>query len=98
MEWIKAAKVGDKVVCCIGDGVVRCKPLDVNSIYTVREIAEWKGTIGVRLAEVRNALDPFDFEYSYLPSRFRPVQPRKTDINMFTDILKKASNPIKETA
>jgi hypothetical protein len=64
-------------------------------IYTVRGFivpyAGYSGTPGVLLEEIINPLCPYfegTFEPSFLPSRFQPVTSRRTDISVFTDILR----------
>jgi len=114
-EWIKAAKVGDRVVAVDMDryepkGYVLLEPVvapETGKIYTIRsitigvlggvvcfkvhEIADQKVRVLIN-GEERIGDVVFD------AVGFRPVQPRKTSISIFTDILKKASKPVEEHA
>jgi len=114
-EWIKTAKVGDKVVCVddvnrtirIDDGFVE-RPVS-GVVYTIRDIVVGKSSegpdIGFRLVEIVNQPHDYDdlfdrkvfVEVSFKASRFRPIAPRKTDISIFTDMLKSVGKPVKET-
>ncbi|CAH2399154.1 hypothetical protein [Mesorhizobium ventifaucium] len=71
---------GMKVVCVDNRG---CQILlQVGAIYTVRALdAEW-----VYLAELSTISECPDSS-GYLPRRFRPAQPRKADISIFTAML-----------
>lgn len=109
-DWIKTAKVGDRVVCIdatvsvSGRLVLDC--LSVGAIYTISSLEENHDGIAVDLKECpypfRDPIPGYLFEIGYRASRFRPVQPRKTDITIFTDMLKPVSepadNPIHEVA
>lgn len=107
-EWIKAAKAGDKVVAIKTDkqppsvGV----PVPVGTVLTIREI---KGAvrssgffqIGLLFEEIKNeaimtSLGVWELDYDH--ECFRPVTPRKTDISVFTDMLKTVGKPIEEHA
>jgi len=57
------------------------------SIYTIKQIE-------VHCGEVFVFLEECDHLSSYLASKFRPVNTRKTDISVFTDILIKPKQPI----
>lgn len=79
--------VGQKVVCVddspIEDG--RSALVMRGAIYTISEIVmicRHPG-YGVRLVE----LTPYPGKGGWLPSRFRPVTERKTDISIFTELL-----------
>ncbi len=101
LDW----KVGDKVVCINADGLAEYEEAPVRGqIYTIRDIAaDWVGRVGVRLQEVRNGPHPGVVpddsgctERGFLTSRFRKVQPRKTDISVFEAILHEHRAPSKE--
>lgn len=94
-------KVGDKVVC-VNDGYVpqRWKTiggldgLTTGKVYTIRRIGPQYGHVTVSLEEIVRPIrgvktdgSPLTEEIGYNPSRFRPVQPRKTDISVFTALL-----------
>jgi hypothetical protein len=101
LDW----KVGDKVVCVDNSrppnyhGVLTVLP-EIGVVYTIRRIAPftWStGTsgVGVWLEEItRSTKNPRGSEQPWGASRFRPVQTRKTDISIFTAMLK----PSKVTA
>jgi hypothetical protein len=80
--------VGMKVVCVdnSGDG----KDLDLGRVYTISDIykcvqPDLTTPIFVDLVEKPSG--------GWFPRRFRPVQPRKTDISMFTAMLTKDKVP-----
>lgn len=91
-EWIKSAKVGDKVVCVeVGwsDAVDEIVP-EFGRVYTIRDIeVDWDGVF-FKLSEIKNEptwySDGF-FECVFEAENFRPVQPRQTDISIFTRLL-----------
>jgi hypothetical protein len=103
-DWIKTAKVGDKVVCINDEwpGFV-ANPLQAGAVYTIAEITPdrfgWNYSHGahngpgLRLVETQNNLADVD-RFTWL--RFRPVTPRKTDISFAHEILRKASKPVEE--
>lgn len=110
MEWVLSAKVGDRVECIeawIGSAAELIRAAGINQpevgrVYTIDEV-------GFRANEpcafIRLSEFPIAHHPNYLPAQprfgcvhFRPIQTRQTDISVFTDVLKKASNPIKETA
>jgi hypothetical protein len=81
--------VGMKVVC-IACSAVWVRPLVVGKIYTLRAIIKHPETdeIGVYLEEVRNDIHPrYGMERGYFAAAFRPIQPRETDISIFTAML-----------
>jgi hypothetical protein len=97
-EWIKTAKVGDKVVALsftgseggYGDEIL---PIE-GTVYTIRDIMFHEGAICFRLEEIRNDVRlylvdgaPCVCEITFKWSRFRPVQPRQTDISVFERLL-----------
>lgn len=107
-EWIKYAKVGDKVQCIWADWRIDqyqaalTYGIDLpqkNEIYTVRSIDETiLGGLGIRLMELVNPIvcyeDVGDAEQRFSPLCFRPVP----DISIFTDMLNAAPAPVEETA
>jgi hypothetical protein len=89
-------RVGQKVVC-VDARDCRAKELVKGNIYVVRDAGPEpfiSGKYWVLLEGVFNEYDPrFGGELGYRSSRFRPVVERKTDISIFTEILRKASKP-----
>lgn len=94
-EWIKTAKVGDKVVFIVPFGrehalqaATRGDVLPVEGgVYTIREIdpPDLDGLIYLRLAEIQNPEieddDPLrQGEAMFNAARFRPVQPRSFEV------------------
>lgn len=71
-----------------------CRLPEPGRIYTIREIDvdARDGKVYVRLCEIRNPrvkLHPWSpGEPKFGARRFRPLQPRKTDISIFTDMLR----------
>jgi hypothetical protein len=87
-----AFHVGQKVVC-VDDGnrpYVPRSPLTKGAVYTV---ATSDGR-GIQIVEVTPPTRFTHFE-NYL---FRPVQERKTDISVFTEILKNTKAPAQTSA
>lgn len=76
----RAWHVGMKLVCVNNDG--QHQHLRLDAVYTIAAIGKAFGRLYVGLVEVPGA-GPFNW-YAY---RFRPVQPRKTDISVFTAML-----------
>lgn len=111
MSWIHRAKPGDKVVCIRDDFLegyahIETRPV-VGGIYTIREIdpnypkAKSACLVALRLVEIRNPVLPYiegEYEAAWNYERFRPVEPRKTDISIFTDMLKTVGKPVTEDA
>lgn len=77
--------------------------------YTIREIGffhpDHPEILAIRLVEILNPVRKYRYGYGenvivseccFAAYRFRPVQPRQTDISIFTDMLKKADKPVKE--
>jgi hypothetical protein len=105
-EWIKTAKVGDKVVCVNNvprePGTVfddEERPV-IGKVYTIRAMwVDTDGDIVMDFEELRRSQDTHD-EYGcycgYAAYRFRPVTPRMTDIAWAHAILRKATKPVKE--
>ena len=75
----------------------RCPNVPVKDhIYTVRDFvvpyAGYPGTPGILLEEIINPPCPYfegTFEPSFFPLHFRPFSQRKTEISVFTAMLKK---------
>lgn len=93
-DWIKTAKVGDKVVCDNHDmapGMIdihRGGDPKIGDVVTIEDIYEadgliWFGFVGFE-------------EFDYWSLNYRPVHPRKTDISIFTGMLK--TEPAREDA
>lgn len=83
-------RVGMKVVC-VDDSDSWRGPTSVRKgiIYTIRALRMAPdGECGVELIEVKSRA-PFGF----FQDRFRPIVERKTDISVFTEILRKAKIP-----
>lgn len=84
--------VGQKVVC-IDDNFSRkfvTNPV-MSKIYTLREVYPFADGIGVLLDEIRNEPRQWSDDYGepgFRASRFRPVVEKKTDISIFTEMLK----------
>lgn len=91
-EWIKTAKAEDEIICINDRGFSDVIHRDRK--YTIRSIYEDEGLIYVSLVGVCEGSETPGF----FPSRFRPVDPRKTDISVFTDMLKTVSKPATEDA
>lgn len=106
-DWINTAKVGDKVTRIPGYGAAADKIgygfqfAEFGIVYTIREIYVWRGVPHILLEEVVNPIcdvNGDELEPAFPAEAFRPVEPRKTDISIFTDILKKADKPVEEDA
>jgi hypothetical protein len=75
----------------------------VGGVYTIRAVRlsqdlDTKGEPACLLAEIFNSFNPFSGkEPGFLQSRFRPAVERKTDITVFTEILRKATKPAPAT-
>jgi hypothetical protein len=95
-DWIKTAKVGDKVVCVDPTNDPFIKNVTKGRVYTIRGFIEWYGEVGFYLEELTNEMCLVGVEWAYRSDRFRPVHPRKTDISIFTDMLK--TEPVREDA
>jgi hypothetical protein len=99
-EWIRTAKVGDKVWCvdATWDELrdQRRSPLVHGAVYTILSLGMGRGVfhdgtvsedIAVELVEVKNPADKRkDGHPGFYWKRFRPVRP--TSIDIFTDMLK----------
>lgn len=98
--------VGMKVVCVNdGGGLPEFHGLTNGVVYTIREIGvapSWhvdSGTPVIKLVEIRRPVPRSEpEEIGYRITRFRKVQPRKTDISIFTRFLNDADAPIREDA
>lgn len=95
-DWIKTAKVGDKVVCANHDlapGMLSAREAtdpQIGEVVTIEDIYEADGHIWL-------GFEGFN-DFDYWAMNYRPVDPRKTDISIFTDMLKKADKPVEEDA
>lgn len=85
-------RVGQKVVC-----VLECLPQPgktapvKGAVYTVRDILEWHGCLGVRLQEIHN--DPWDTDIGFIElgfriEQFRPFIDRESNMSTFAGMLK----------
>jgi hypothetical protein len=96
--------VGMKVVC-VDDELENCGEIypKLDEVYTIRSInpdLDGGPVPFIRFEEVRNALqfyaEGFD-ECEFIASNFRPVLTRKTDISIFTAMLRPIDAKLKET-
>lgn len=109
-EWIKTAKIGDKVVCI--DDQPLASGLDTGlvkgDVYTIINIVFDKGRLpngivcdhyAIGLQEVLHP-KPKRRGGCFGAFRFRPVHPRKTDIAWAYELLRPApaDQPVKEEA
>jgi hypothetical protein len=81
--------VGQKVVCVdvgspCGCGSCFDISLTLNAIYTVTRVLSPWGVEGILVAEAAPSKNHIGFR----STRFRPVVERKTDISIFTEMLK----------
>lgn len=102
-------RVGQKVVCIGTDGTPNvdweewvsywkiARP-SRGSVYTVRDIRAGADRQHIRLVEIINPTAEFSDappqEPWFWASAFRPIVERKTDITVFTEILRKATKPV----
>lgn len=106
-------RVGQKVVCVDISPMTHRKTkapasdyLSVGAIYTIRWVGdapfEADKHLGpyLKLAEIIRDDDknPEYSDYPFIASRFRPIVERKTDITVFTEILRKATKPARTPA
>lgn len=63
-------------------------------VYTIRSFHKSGNLWLVEIRNKRRVWSTGRHEYAFHPSRFRPVQPRKTDISMFTAMLKGADRKV----
>ena len=97
-DWIKTAKVGDKVVC------IQATARKVNDLGMPGFVAGQVLTIrAIEFFDARGALPQAEPFLSFMEcdprhyghyEGFRPVQRRPTDISIFTDMLK--GEPVKQ--
>lgn len=90
--------VGQKVVCVDTSGLPSfLSKLIKGKIYTVRGFVlgicrDWSVGEGITLMEMKNPPTPSGQENGFDPSRFRPIDDRKTDISVFTALLNPANH------
>lgn len=107
MSWVQRAKPGDKVVCVDdvespGRRFPRGKELVRGRTYTINAV--WASEHPSDLGHVVFGISEIPREnfkgirMGYKASRFRPVDPRSTDITVFTDMLTKAPQRVQEVA
>lgn len=107
-DWIKTAKVGDRVVCIDGEwpetaldnSETRYESLRAHRIPMVNEVLTISGIRGGKSWATAHIVwlyfEEIGDEFGFISDQFRPLNDRPTDISIFTDILKKASKPIEE--
>lgn len=104
-DWIKTAKVGDKVVCVSEfSKSEQHEPWEtfpvLGGVYTIRDIFPRQSGIYLVFEEIVNPKahygDSGFTEAKFSARRFRPVTPRKTDISVFERMLKTVGEPIEE--
>jgi len=105
-------QIGQKVVCITKKPLYPkysgCRKMPeaikVGGIYTIRDIdvryVEWVGEPGIRLEEF--LFPPSNtrcgmIEPAFAMSRFRPVLEKKTDISIFTEMLRKQPSELLTT-
>ena len=87
-DWIRLAKVGDKVVCVDADDA----NLTLGETYTIASITTGRfnnskyGCVHNVCITLKEA-NPKKGSVGFIPQRFRPIEPRKTDISIFTRLL-----------
>ncbi len=94
--------VGQKVVCVkVGawaDALLdEIMPIN-GGIYTIRDMEADSGEVWLRFDEIRNPECPFDdgwYECRFWADNFRPLETRKTSIEIFNQILRGERHPIK---
>ena len=90
-------KVGDRVVCVEETKAHYHRPLVVGKVYVIRSFLVHPGTgeVGVRLVGVENGVSSkYGIERGYQARRFRKVEPKKTDISIFTSMLRRVSSKV----
>ena len=99
-DWVKTAKAGDRIVCIDRIEAINGESVpSIGSVYTIREILceiEW---IFFRLVEIENKPLPYrdgTCECAFNAVTFRPVQPRATDISVFTRLLNTAPSEMED--
>lgn len=95
-DWIKTAKVGDKVVCLVS--AEKFLPYEkvtcAGCVYTIREIGCDDEGPWLRFEEIVNLPEFYDEgfgELYFAYDKYRPVWPRNTDISWAHEILRKVS-------
>jgi hypothetical protein len=93
-------RVGQKVVCVDASLTLTAMtlrwafrmgwPLVKGEVYTIQRLAVLLNTQAVELVEVKNTKH---LERCFRLDRFRPVVERKTDISVFTEMLKPVRAP-----
>jgi hypothetical protein len=87
-------EIGHRVVC-VKDNPEPDEPapfLAIGTIYTVSGFEDWEGEIMLLLAEMAIHNVPH-WSQGYAQECFRPVVENKTDISVFTAILKPEKTP-----
>lgn len=94
--------IGQKIVC-VNNEIIVPRAQDISgltrgAIYTIRWIGEfpWEPDrcvgLGTRLVEINrgheSSYNPKFYDYPFALLRFRPLLERKTDISIFTSMLK----------
>lgn len=101
-EWVKNAKVGDKVVCIDGTPkfyIAGANILKTNEVCTIRFIGLWKGDLDRVVIQTEEHINTHLNEYyepAFNAANFKPLEKRKTDISVFTSMLKKHHKEKKE--
>lgn len=104
-EWIKTAKVGDKVVCVDAANVPgkvwrHGDAIFEGQIYAILDMwVDHEGDVVLEFVEKRRSWKTsaeLGFRAGYKARRFRPVTPRNADISFAHDILRKATKPVEE--
>lgn len=95
--------VGQKVECIATFCVVMLYPEicfpEKGRVYTVRNVLDLPGGIGLRLVEIKNELSDTrvgPFEPTFIDAAFRPITENKTDISIFKKLLNPSSPKVKE--
>jgi hypothetical protein len=100
-DWIKTAKVGDKVVCLKYTVFIAnnrgFRGFKAGEFLTIREIRMLDASGNLPEPEPFLSFDErSEFHFGHYRG-FRPVTPRNTDISVFTDMLKGVREPVEET-
>lgn len=100
-EWVKTAKVGNKVVCVsipTGQEQDEIFPT-IGEVYTIRDVEVFEGEVFLRFMELRNPVKRYGNDYGeclFGSWRFRPVHCRLTDISVFTRLLNTVPSEMEE--
>lgn len=108
-DWIKSAQVGDKVVCVNAApmrsvfGWDKGEEIFEGRIYTIDAVfTDDDDLVCFDFQEVKRTEKAVSYfggrRIGYGAYRFRPVQPRNSDISIFTDMLKPVGQPVEELA